>query len=61
MNLTGLEQRNILLLKQINTNKETIMSRTKRVAIKSRNKAIVKEKRRLEEKEAYEDEKEVIK
>jgi hypothetical protein len=37
------------------------MSRTKRVAIKSRNKAVVKEKRRLEEKEAYEDEKEVVK
>ena len=37
------------------------MSRTKRVAIKSRNKTLVKIKRMLEEREAYEDEKEVIK
>lgn len=32
------------------------MSRTKRVTIKSRNKAVIKEKRKLEEKEAYEEE-----
>jgi hypothetical protein len=37
------------------------MSRTKRVAIKSRNKAVVRAKRILEEKEAYEEEKESAK